>query len=373
MAFIRLSLILLFSLGNLFLFAQSDLFSNKYIEPSWYYGSVLPQNSSIRYLVNHHLQAYQLNVGINTDGSREWHQYLNYPRLGFGYHRSSLGNDDVFGHVNAFYGTVAIKTFDQKQCVNLEHNLTTGIGLLTKQYYLHKNPLNIAFGGPLVFFLQYALLLPVRLNKSVEVFAGPCFSHVSVAKIIQPNLGLHMVQIRAGGRYNISPPDFRSRMERQPVSDLSRHRITLFAAGGIKQYSRFDPDKYAIFALLPEYSYMISHVFGVGGGLGFYLDNSVKPYIMEQFGEKARFDQVFHSTIQAAFYLYIGDLTFLIQPGTYLYQNFENYHQKIIYKFGFRYRISDRICASALLKAQWLAKADFLEIGAGYSFLKNKK
>ena len=39
---------------------------------------------------------------------------------------------------------------------------------------------------------------------------------------------------------------------------------------------------------------------------------------------------------------------------------------------GFRYCFNDRISASALLKADWLAKADFLEFGLGYSFLKSK-
>jgi hypothetical protein len=114
MAFNRLSLILSFLLGNLHLLAQSDFFSNKFIEPSWYYGSVLPQNNTIKYLVHEHLSAFQLNAGINTDGSREWQQYLHYPRLGVGYYYSNLGNDEIFGHVHAFYGTAALKTFPQK-------------------------------------------------------------------------------------------------------------------------------------------------------------------------------------------------------------------------------------------------------------------
>jgi hypothetical protein len=373
MAFIRLSLILSLLMGNMLSFAQSVFLSNKYIESSWYFGSVLPQNNTIRYLVHGHLSAFQLNAGFNTYGSREWHQYLHYPRLGVGYYHSNLGNDEVFGYVNAFYGTAALKTFPQKYFINLEHNLTAGIGILTRHYDLYKNPLNQAFGGPVVFFLQYALLVPVRLNPSFELYAGPCFTHTSVGKIIQPNLGLHMLQVRVGGRYNFKPVVYKNEFERKPLAGTSRHQITLVAATGMKQYSRLTPKKSSLFVLSPEYSFKLSHVFGVGGGFDFYLDNSVKPYMLENFNKRARFEHIFHSTAQVALSLYIGNLDFVIQPGTYLYQKFEDDHGLFIYKLGFRYHITDRYSAGVLLKAHWLAKADFLEFGVGYSFLKNEK
>jgi hypothetical protein len=357
-------------MGNLCLVAQSVFLSNKYIEPSWYYGSVLPQNSSIKYLVQEHLHGVHLNVGINTDGSREWHQYLNYPRLGVGYYFSNFGNDEIFGHVHAFYGTAALKTFPQKYFINLEHNLTAGIGILTRHYNLYYNPLNQAFGGPVVFFLQYALLVPVRLNPSFEWYAGPCFTHTSVGKIIQPNLGLHMLQVRVGGRYNFKPVAYKSLYERKPLAGTNRHQITLVAAAGIKQYSRLTPEKSSVYVLSPEYTYKLSHVFRVGGGFDLYLDNSVKKYMLDHFSRTAQFAEIFHSTAHLAFNLYIGDLTFLIQPATYIYQDFKEYYTSFIYKLGFRYQITDRYSARILLKAHWLAKADILEFGVGYSFLK---
>jgi hypothetical protein len=357
-------------MGNFCLVAQSDFFSNKYIELSLYYGSVLPQNDAIKYLVKDHLQAIQLNFGINTNGSREWHQYLNYPRLGVGYYYSNLGNDDIFGHVHAFYGTAALETFPRKYFINLEHNLTAGFGILTKHYDLYKNPLNQAFGGSVVFFLQYALLIPVRLNPSFELYAGPCFTHTSVGKIIQPNLGLHMLQVRVGGRYNFRPVILKKEFERKPLSGKNRHQITLVAAGGIKQYSRLTSEKSSIYVLSPQYSFKLSHVFGVGGGIDLYIDNSVKPYMLEHFHQRARFEDIFHSTAQLALSLFIGDLDFVIQPGTYLYQKYEDDHGLFIYKLGFRYHITGRYSVGILLKAHWLAKADFLEFGMGYSFLK---
>jgi hypothetical protein len=235
---------------------------------------------------------------------------------------------------------------------------------------LYKNPLNQAFGGPVVFFLQYALLIPVRLNRSFELYAGPCFTHTSVGKIIQPNLGLHMLQVRVGGRYNFKPVVYKNEFERKPLSGTNRHQITLVTAAGIKQYSRLNPEKSAVYVLSPQYSFKLSHVFGVGGGVDLCLDNSVKPYMLEHFNKKARFEHIFHSTIQLALALYIGDLDFVIQPGTYIYQKFEDDHGLFIYKLGFRYHLSDRYSVGVLLKAHWLAKADFLEFGVGYSFLK---
>jgi len=350
--------------------AQESIFRHFYIEPSFFLGSVLPQNNSIRYLINDHLKAYQVNLGVQTNGSREWHQYLNYPLLGIGYHHSDLGNDEVFGKVHALYGTAAIKTFRQKYVVNLEHHMTAGLGFLTTHYHLQDNPLNMGFGGPVVFFLQYALVVPVRLNKSVELFAGPCFSHVSAGKIIQPNLGLHMLQIRAGGRYHLSPVSYERQDNRQPLTGQKRHQILLSFSGGMKQYSRFTPEKSFVYALSPEYTFDLTHVFGIGGGFDFYLDNSVKPFMLGQYNKKARLDQMVHASTYLSFQLNIGDLAFLVQPGTYIIKNIDDFRNRSIYKLGFRYKINKRISVEALLKAYWLAKADFLGFGVGYSFLE---
>lgn len=341
-----------------------------YLEPSYYRGSVFPQNNSIRYLVNEHLQAWQLNIGIPADGSKKWHQYLNYPLMGVGIHHSTLGNNEVFGRVTAIYGTTAIKTFLPDLPVNLEHHLTAGFGFLSKHYDLKKNPLNMAFGGPVVFFLQYALLVPVRLGKSVEIFAGPCFSHFSAGKIIQPNLGLHMLQIRTGARYTINPVNYTRRPAHIPLCAAERHQLMLSVAAGIKQYSRFASDKDLLFTLSPQYHFALSHVFGIGGGFDIYLDNSVRSFLQEQFRKNARLDQLVHASVYSSFQLKIGDLAFLIQPGTYILKNIDDFHNRAIYKLGFRYQISPRISAEALLKAYWLAKADFLGFGVGYSFLK---
>jgi len=108
------------------LYAQEGIFGRLYLEPSFYFGSVFRQNNTIRYLVNEHLQAWQFNIGISANGSKEWHQYLDYPLMGVGFHHSNLGNDEVFGQVNALYGTPAIKTFRPDQRFNLEHHLSAG-------------------------------------------------------------------------------------------------------------------------------------------------------------------------------------------------------------------------------------------------------
>jgi len=350
--------------------AGERIFRRLYLEPSYYRGSVLSQNNSIRYLIIEHLEAWQFNIGIQTDDSREWPRYLNYPHLGIGFHHSNLGNDMIFGRVNALYGTAAIKTFPSRNLFNLEHNFTAGFGFLSKHYDLKNNPLNMAFGAPVVIFVQYALLVPFRLGKSMELVAGPCFSHVSAGKLVQPNLGLHMLEIKAGFRYHLAPVNYKPMPQRSPIKGTHRHQLMLSVAAGIKQYSRFSSDKDLLFTLSPQYHFALSHVFGIGGGFDLYLDNSVRSFLQEQFRKNARLDQLVHASVYSSFQLKIGDLAFLIQPGAYIVKNVNDFHNRAIYKLGFRYQISPRISAEALLKAYWLAKADFLGFGVGYTFLK---
>jgi hypothetical protein len=353
--------------------AQKNFFFNKYIDPAGYFGRNLPQNDIIRYLVDTHIYGFQLNAGINTDGSAWWHKYLNYPRLGAGYYHSNLGNKEVFGYVDALYGTAAIKTFRQKNFINIEHNLTAGLGLVGKQYYLHKNSLNTAFGSPVNIFVQYALLIPVRISKNIEIYGGSCFTHVSAGRIVQPNLGLHMISTRFGTRINLQPVEYRDKAIKLPArSDTARHRFSLTMAGGIKQYSPYEPNMYLLFVLSPDYCLRVGHVFGLGAGADLCYDNAAKPYMLECENKKAAFKELFHSTVHATGCLYIGKLSFLVQPGIYLYTRLENYHRNPMYKLGFRYYLKEHISASIMLKAHWLAKADFMEFGLGYNFWSKK-
>jgi hypothetical protein len=92
--------------------------------------------------------------------------------------------------------------------------------------------------------------------------------------------------------------------------------------------------------------------------------------MQEQFRKNARMDQMLHAAAYCSFQLDIGDLAFLIQPGAYIFKNINDFHNRSIYKLGFRYQLNSRLSVEALLKAYWLAKADFLGFGVGYSFLR---
>lgn len=353
--------------GSLTSFSGDNFFSKMYLEPVYYYGSVLPQCDAIGYLLQDHIRGFQMNLGINTDGSKKWQRTLNYPRLGFGYYHSSLGNNEIFGHLNSLFGTIAIKTFNHKFFINIEHNISAGIGMVSKRYYLHKNSLDLAFTSPLNFFLQYALLFPARLSPAIEFYAGPCFTHASVANLVEPNHGLHMTLMRVGSRFNLHPAVYKEEAELRTRKDTALHRFTVVVAGGFRQYSRFTDDINWIYAVIPEYCYKISPYFGIGAALGLYYDTSIKPYMLEYENKKAGPENLFHTTAHASFQLFMGQVSFLFQPGIYLYKNFELY-EKQPYKFGFRYQFQEHLSAGIILKAHWIAQADVLEFGIGYTF-----
>lgn len=352
--------------------AQNGRLSGLYFDPAYYYGSVWPQNKTVSYLVQDHLRAFQLNIGVSTNGSKDWHKYLHFPRLGVGYYHSNLGNDNIFGEVNAFYGTAALKTFNSRLPVNLEHNLTAGLGFMTKSYFLHKNSLDITFGSPVNIFVQYALVVPVRLTPTIEIYGGGCFTHCSVAKIVRPNYGLHMLLLRAGTRINLHPVEIKAESDLPEISDISRHSFTVYMTGGVKQPEEYRKDLYMIYGIIPEYVYRLTHAFGFGAGMGMYYDNSLKPLLLAGEGHPPGFDRLFTTTAHLTSQLYIGSLIFLLQPALYLYKN-DGGPREIPYKLGFRYQLSDHLSAAIVLKAHWIAHADFLEFGLGYTFKRKSK
>lgn len=364
--FLVMALLFLF---NASLSAQKTFWNDKYVEPVFYYGTVLARDNAIGYLMQDHIRAFQLNVGIQTNGSGYWQRFLNYPRLGFGYYHGNLGNNEVFGRINSLFGTAAIKTLSQKHRINIEHNLSAGLSLMNTCYYLHKNPLDIAFGSRVNSFLQYAILMPVRVSKQVELYGGMCFTHTSAAKIVKPNQGLHMLLSRFGARVDLTPPVFKPEIAVPTFYDTVKHRFSVIFSTGIKQYNRYSDRKYLVYAITTEYCYKISHVFGFGAGLNFYYDNVIKPYFRDLYNEKAGFDKIFCSTAHATAELFIGQLSFMFQPGIYLYKRFDD-QKKYPFKFGFRYHFCRHLTAGILLKAHWTARADFLEFGVGYTLYK---
>jgi glycosyltransferase involved in cell wall biosynthesis len=178
-----------------------------------------------------------------------------------------------------------------------------------------------------------------------------------------------MLLARFGSRIDLQPSGITNEPAIPNFYDTVKHRFSVILSTGIKQYNRYTDKKNTVYAVTTEYCYKISHVLGFGAGLNFYYDNAVKPYWLEFYNEKATFDKIFYTTAHATSELYIGQLSFLFQPGIYLYKKFDN-HRKYPFKFGFRYHFLKHYTAGILLKAHWTARADFLEFGLGYTLYK---
>ncbi len=63
------------------------------VEPRW--GFVMPHHDYMAYFLESNVNSFQLNVGLNTTGYKDWHKSFNYPQLGGGFFYSGLGNDRI--------------------------------------------------------------------------------------------------------------------------------------------------------------------------------------------------------------------------------------------------------------------------------------
>ncbi|NJO91703.1 MAG: hypothetical protein HC831_24115 [Chloroflexia bacterium] len=84
--------------------AQDDSPKNRIVmESNYHYGFLMPHSDYMSYFVQKHVQSFQFQLGLRTDGKKDWHYSYNFPILGLGYVYSGLGNNNVYGNMHALY------------------------------------------------------------------------------------------------------------------------------------------------------------------------------------------------------------------------------------------------------------------------------
>ena len=339
-----------------------------YLESDFHYGFVTPHHMFITYFINDHVQGYQLNIGLHTNGEKKWHQYYNYPNIGFGFYHSGLGNKQVFGYTNALFYYVERFFFCQNKRLNFGNRISFGMSYNTKKYDIKNDNFNMAIGSKLNVFLSYCIEGMYRISPFLSLKLGVGFTHTSNGNFREPNKGLNLITAFTGLQYSFSDPAKTQTITSKGEDENGKNQFLITTALGRKQTDIITKQMVTPLALSVEYSRKISRTSWVGISINQYYDPSLKQKI-ESSGDTAALGDNVRISLNLSYELKMGRLSYVFQPGIYLKNNYLM-DGVISNRLGFRYQLNSHLLACVTIKAHWLAIADFIECGIGYQWQK---
>ncbi len=346
-------------------FAQSANFTSRlYVDGTLHYGFVTPHKEYISYFINDHVTGYQLNVGVVTKGEKQWHRYYNYPKIGVGFYRSGLGNNLVYGKMNALYGYVDRYFIKGNPRFNFGNSISFGISYITKRYDNDNNYFDMAIGSKLNVYIHYSLNGLARINDKTYFKIGLGVIHASNGNYQEPNKGLNLFTVSGGVQYIINKPNTSEFIKTDISKERKRNYWLLMGGLGRKQFSQQYKQKYTPLALSVEYSREISQTSMLGSSINIYYDPSLQKKI-ELLNDTASRTDLVRVAANLSYELRMGKLSYVIQPGIYLKNSYSN-SGVMSNRIGIRYQISPCLLAAVTIKAHWAAMADFIEWGIGY-------
>jgi hypothetical protein len=339
-----------------------------YIESSYNYGFVAPHHDFMSYFITDHVRGYQVNVGIHTFGDKPWHRYFNYPDLGLGFYHSGLGNNLVYGKMNALYFYTDRMFLNKDNKVNFGNKISLGLSYINKCFNLYENNFDLAIGSKVNAFIRYEIEIVAQIGKQTQGKLGLGLTHTSNGNFRQPNKGLNIVSSLVSVQYSFSG-QYKKVNPIKSTPDTCRHLFSIYTAFGYKALSRFSNSSYPVYALSVEYGHYISKTGCLGMALTGYKDLSLqKEQHIDSKYSASSWDN-YRLVINLSYEMKMGKLGYVFQPGIYLKNSFRE-SGNLSNRTGLRYYFKNGLVTGVLIKAHWPAVADVIEWTIGYQLKK---
>jgi len=134
----------------------------------------------------------RLDLGWQTDGSKDWHHLYNFPTFGIGLYGADFFNDEELGKPTSLYGFF---TWPLVRSGRWKFNFDLAYGFTNnwKPYDPENNPHNTAMGLGRSVHIEGGPNVEYRLAKRWSVIGGFTFTHFSNGGTQRPNHGLNQV------------------------------------------------------------------------------------------------------------------------------------------------------------------------------------
>jgi hypothetical protein len=314
-----------------------------------------------------------LEIGRQTDGSREWHHLYGLPAYGVGVAMASLGSG-VSRPVDAYtFFSWPFAHFNDHLQMTTDFGM--GVSWNWKTFNQRTNAYAPVLGSNMNARIDWGFYLRYVATPQTSLYAGIDYTHRSNGGMRQPDQGINVIGPSVGLRYNLTPERVVRPIDDAPPFTPSWEYI-VGLSGGRKN-------------VLDEVNYLhddfgaANITTGVQRQFYRYGKVAVGADLMYDGSSDARGDALHAGLVhQSAFgdrlalgvyggYEHvIGRFGAIVQAGYKVFNGSDNPNAPGLYeRYGWRVRFNDRMWGTFAVRAISDRKADALEFGLGFSSL----
>jgi hypothetical protein len=357
-------LLLIFSLYSIFASAQHKVPAAKYtLLTNYHYGFLMQHGDDMGHLANQRPLKFELDLKIQTDGSKDWQVINNYPVVGYSLNYLHFDPKKPIGDALAlviYYG----KPFFRTSKSELRWRLGIGPGFVFRKFDIMTNNKNNITGSTFNYCLNGAINFSTSLSKRLLFNTGIGLFHLSNGAMKMPNLGMNIPAIYAGigftsvKQVTFTAPD--AERKKRPNS------LNLAFGGGFKEIKPIGGSRYLAGVFSAYYDLGINSRTCLNLGYDFIYDYSAKAEIRRgTYDKKLVNANYIRHGMALGFHYFISKVSFVGQCGYYVFDPLKRY-KPFYQRYTVKYNFTEAISAGVALKAHF-GQAELVEWTIGYT------
>ncbi len=325
-------------------------------------GFIMPHHQEIRSLLKKHITQFNLQLGWQTAGNKDWQRAWNYPEIGTGFYYANLGNPEILGDAKAMYLYYNTPLIRQKM-FNLSFYLALGTAYLQKPFNYQTNYNNIVIGSHFNIFANTNIEAQLR-TKRIIFYSDFGLTHYSNGGTKMPNLGINVVALSLGIKYKTVDISRKRNMVQNRIKKYDELMFVQTFSKHADNVSVSNP-QFFVTSLSIDYGRYFSAKGRVGGGLDFMYDQAANNLSAGDSTIVMKNIYFYPAGVHIGYDAVIGDFRFSFQNIFFIYKK---YGGRMFQRYGLKYMAGKHLVFNLTLLTEFFS-AYTIEPGIGYRIL----
>jgi len=322
-------------------------------------------------------QAFSVELGWQTDGSRDWQRRYNLPALGVGVYHAEFNNGEELGAPTAVYSWFSWPLARLGSRVDLKADFGLGVAFGWNPFDPDTNPFNHAVSTRVTAYTEVGLYTDIVLDERWRLRAGGVFKHFSNGGTGDPNGAVNLLSPVIGVRYDFARS--RAPYERVELPPVPKFWELAVSGGiGVKtvdlarddpdaEEGRYEPERFYAGGVTVEISRRLHAMSRLGAGVDIMKDGSANASLDSSAAVPG--SEKLAVGIYGGYEHVIDRFSIPAQIGYYVWRGRDDERIPELYqKLGFKFDISDRFFVGMDARFYDFSRADFLRWTVGFRF-----
>jgi hypothetical protein len=313
-----------------------------------------------------------IEVGRQTDGSRDWHHLYGLPSYGFGFSVASLGNGDGISRPVDAYTFFSWPFARPTERMQVTTDFGMGLSWNWKTFNHQTKAYTTVLGSDVNARIDWGFYLRYLVTPQTSLYAGVDYTHRSNGGTRQPDQGINVIGPSIALRYDLAP-EHRYRPIEEPPPFHPAWEIVVGGAGGLKNVvDERHPDRRRDFGAVDVGAGLQRHFYRYGKiatGTEATYDRAIAVRVdrLDDAQRSSRLADGLAIGFYGGYEHVIGRFGAIAQLGYNVADGSKDPRAPRFYqRYGWRYHINDHYWGTFAVRAIKGRKADFLEFGVGY-------